>query len=86
MGDETVKNFQFERFKSDNISSLKDISEIQIDDGKAAVQRALSFINQVNNPYFFKVGNTPVKIVFAKKYAQVSIETKLAKIVNGKVG
>lgn len=69
-----------------DISALKDISQIPIGDGKPAPLRTLVFMNQARNPYLFKVGKTPVKIVFPQKYAHVGIEAGLAKIVGGKVG
>lgn len=67
-----------------DISALKDIYDIKIDDGNSAIQRILKFIEQTRNPYLFKVGKTPVKVVFLKKYAHVSIEAELAKLVSSK--
>lgn len=81
-----LKNMHLKDLENADIAALKDISNIKIDDGKPVIQRLLTFIEQTDSPYLFKVGNTPVKVVFAKKYAHMSIEAELAKIVNGRVG
>ncbi|GHV00656.1 hypothetical protein FACS1894211_08500 [Clostridia bacterium] len=47
-----------------SIENLKDISEVTIDTKKPVEERILSFIEQIGNPYLFKVGNTPVKVGF----------------------
>lgn len=83
MSGDIIKNIQTADFKNTDLSDLKDISQIKIDEGEPLNLRIFKFINQVGSPYMFRVGNTPVKVVFSKKYAQVSIETELAKIVSG---
>lgn len=42
---------------------LSDILDIEIC-GETAVQRLESYLDQVGNPYCFRVGNTPVRISF----------------------
>ncbi len=79
-------NMQSKNLKGADITALKDISNIKIDEGNPVFQRILTFIEQAGSPYLFKVGDTPVKVVFAKNYAHIGIEEKLAKIANGKVG
>ena len=56
-----------EEMKKKNIGDvkkedLKDISEVIIDTSKPVEERILSFIEQIGNPYLFKVGNTVVKV------------------------
>jgi hypothetical protein len=58
-----------EKMKRKNIGDvgaeeLKDISNIVIDKNKPVTERILLFIEQIGNPYLFKVGNTPVKVSF----------------------
>lgn len=64
-----ITMFHLEKFKQQNISDveldkLTDISNVVIDENKCTAERVYSFIEQVGNPYLFKVGNTPVKISF----------------------
>ena len=47
-----------------DIGELVDIDTVVIDRDKPACEKILSFIKQVRNPYFFKVGNTPVRVSF----------------------
>ena len=58
-----------EEMKKKNIGDvkkedLKDISEVIIDTSKPVEERILSFIEQIGNPYLFKVGNTVVKVCY----------------------
>lgn len=46
------------------VSELKDISEVIIDKDTPVIERINSFVEQIGNPYLFKVGCTPVKICF----------------------
>ena len=39
-------------------------AEVVIDTSKPVEERILSFIEQIGNPYLFKVGNTPVKVCY----------------------
>lgn len=44
--------------------TLVDIQEVKIQ-GQSALDRLNSYLLQVQNPYCFKVGNTPVKVSFS---------------------
>lgn len=44
--------------------TLPDLSDVSIK-GNTPAQRLESFLSQVGNPYCFRVGNTPVKVVFS---------------------
>lgn len=47
-----------------DLPQLVDISEVEIDTDAPDIDRLDSFIKQINNPYCYKVGNTPVKVRF----------------------
>lgn len=44
---------------------LVDIRDVKIDRSLPSEERIKSFIEQIKNPYQFKVGNTVVKVSFA---------------------
>ena len=47
-----------------NKEKIKDINEIKITRKKTSKQRILDFLNEVDNPYFFKVNGKIVQIAF----------------------
>ena len=49
----------------ENISQLVDIRDVKIDRSLPSEERIKSFIEQIKNPYQFKVGDTVVKVSFA---------------------
>ncbi|MDE7167881.1 MAG: hypothetical protein K2O28_03415 [Clostridia bacterium] len=49
------------------LEELKDITDVHIDPNLLVLERILSFMVQIGNPYLFKVGDTPVKVGFSKK-------------------
>jgi hypothetical protein len=64
-----ITSNKLEQYKSQKISdvkieNLKDISSIYINQEQPVVERVLSFMAQIGNPYLFKVGDTPVKVSF----------------------
>ena len=46
------------------LEDLVDIRTVHIDTSKPVLERILSFMVQIKNPYLFKVGDTPVKVEF----------------------
>lgn len=50
--------------KGINSCTLVDLRDVKIQ-GNSASERLDSYLSQVQNPYCFKVGKTPVKISFA---------------------
>lgn len=50
---------------SDLLASLVDIRDVQIDRSLPMEERIKSYIEQVKNPYMFKVGNTVVRVSYA---------------------
>lgn len=55
------KNMEINEVNKDKI---KDINEIKITRKKSSKQRILDFLNEVENPYFFKVDGKIVQIAF----------------------
>lgn len=43
-------------------SSLVDLDSVQIDESKPVQERVLSFLEQVQNPYCFRIGDVAVKV------------------------
>lgn len=43
-------------------SSLVDLTSIHIDESKPVQERVLSFLQQIQNPYCFRIGDVAVKI------------------------
>ena len=43
---------------------LTDLSSIEIDREKSKQERMLDYLRQVKNPYYFKVGDIAVRLVF----------------------
>lgn len=50
--------------KSTTMEELVDITMVEIDKSKPVNERIISFIDQIGNPYYFKVGDTPVRVSF----------------------
>lgn len=55
------KNMEMNEVNKDKI---KDINEIKITRKKSSKQRILDFLNEVENPYFFKADGKIVQIAF----------------------
>ena len=49
----------------DLLASLVDIRDVQIDRTLPMEERVKSYVEQVKNPYMFKVGNTVVRVSYA---------------------
>ncbi len=47
-----------------DVNSLTDLKTVSIDTQKTGNERIISFVEQVKNPYLFKVGDTVVKVVY----------------------
>lgn len=43
-------------------SRLVDLNTVKIDDTKPVAERVESFLQQINNPYCFKIGDVAVKV------------------------
>lgn len=59
--------YKSQKISDVKIEDLKDITSIRVDTQKPVVERILSFMVQIGNPYLFKVGDIPVKVSFNNK-------------------
>ena len=59
---ETLTNCQTADFLNCDTSVLVDLRSIKIDSSAPLQDRVISFVEQVHNPYLFKVGDITVKV------------------------
>lgn len=52
-------------YRGDFLDSLVDIRDVKIDRSLPMEERVKSYVQQVKNPYMFKVGNTVVRVSYA---------------------
>lgn len=50
-----------------NFSSLTDLKDIAVDTSQPMTNRMISFAEQMNNPYLFKVGEIVVKVEYGEE-------------------
>jgi hypothetical protein len=81
-----ISKLKLEMCKQQKISDVKledlvDISTVVIDTTKPVPERICSYLEQIGNPYLFKIGNTPVKVSFTPEALsfQKSLEKLLTK-------
>ena len=57
----------YKNLAKDELAHLKrvDITRISVC-GENAAERLVNYIREVHNPYYYRVGNTPVRISFAE--------------------
>lgn len=51
------------------LDSLVDLRDVKIDTSKSLDERMKSYVEQIQNPYLFKVGNTVVRVSYANTQA-----------------
>lgn len=61
-----------EQSKKDLLESLVDIRDVKIDRSKPVEERIKSYVEQIKNPYLFKVGNTIVRVSYANTQATIN--------------
>ena len=61
-----------EQSKKDLLESLVDIRDVKIDRSKPVEERKKSYVEQIKNPYLFKVGNTIVRVSYANTQATIN--------------
>lgn len=54
------------------LTSLVDIRDVKIDKGLPSEERIRSYVQQIKNPYQFKVGDVIVKVSFSGKENTIS--------------
>lgn len=58
-----------ERSRKELLDSLVDIRDVKIDRSMSVEDRMKSYVEQIKNPYMFKVGNTVVRVSYANTQA-----------------
>lgn len=61
-----------EQSKKDLLESLVDIRDVKIDRSKPVEERMKSYVEQIKNPYLFKVGNIIVRVSYANTQATIN--------------
>ena len=54
------------------LDSLVDIRDVKIDRSMSVEERMKSYVEQIKNPYIFKVGNTVVRVSYANTQATIN--------------
>ena len=54
------------------LESLVDLRDVKIDTSKSLDERMKSYVEQIHNPYLFKVGNTVVRVSYANTQATIN--------------
>ena len=54
------------------LDSLVDIRDVKIDRSVSVEERMKSYVEQIKNPYMFKVGNTVVRVSYANTQATIN--------------
>ena len=61
-----------ERSRKQLLDSLVDIRDVRIDRSMSVEERMKSYVEQIKNPYMFKVGNTVVRVSYANTQATIN--------------
>ena len=61
-----------ERSRKELLDSLVDIRDVKIDRSMSVEDRMKSYVEQIKNPYMFKVGNTVVRVSYANTRATIN--------------
>ena len=61
-----------ERTRKELLDSLVDIRDVRIDRSMSVEERMKSYVEQIKNPYMFKVGNTVVRVSYANTQATIN--------------
>ena len=54
------------------LGSLVDIRDVKIDRSMSVEERMKSYVEQIKNPYMFKVGSTVVRVSYANTQATIN--------------
>ena len=61
-----------ERSRKELLDSLEDIRDVIIASSMSVEDRMKSYVEQIKNPYMFKVGNTVVRVSYANTQATIN--------------
>jgi len=72
-----INTQELEAMSQQNIESssreqLKSLSDVQLESDAPQVEKILSFIEQISNPYCFLSGKTPVKVCFTENGKKIN--------------
>ena len=59
-----IENMKKISIKECDKEQLTDLSSIEIDREKSKQERMMDYLRQVKNPYYFRVGDVAVRLVF----------------------
>lgn len=62
--EQSLDNMQDIDIRTVDKSNLVDLSKVKIDETLPVPERVASFIQQIGNPYCFRIGNVAVKVVY----------------------
>jgi len=63
-----------------NTCELSDITKIELNDSNLAIDKICEFMQKVSNPYVFRIGDTPVKVIFSENAP--TIQESLLRAIN----
>lgn len=58
--------------RQDLLATLVDIRDVKIDRSKPVEERMKSYVEQIKNPYMFKVGNTIVRVSYSNTQSTIN--------------
>ena len=61
-----------EMSKKELLDSLVDIRDVKINRTQPVEERMKSYVEQIKNPYLFKIGNTVVRVSYANTQATIN--------------
>ena len=61
-----------EQSREELLDSLVDIRSVKIDPAQPVEERMRSYVEQIKNPYMFKVGDTVVRVYYANTQATIN--------------
>ena len=61
-----------EQKREELLKSLVDIRDVKIDCSQPVEERVRSYVEQIKNPYLFKVGSTVVRVSYANTQATIN--------------
>ncbi len=59
---DTIDTLRSVDIRSVDKKSLVDLNSVRIDESKPVQERVLSFLQQIKNPYCFRIGDVAVKV------------------------
>lgn len=58
--------------RQDLLATLVDIRDVKIDRSQPVEDRMKSYVEQIKNPYMFKVGNTIVRVSYSNTQSTIN--------------